>query len=1016
MTGKHAQFRPSLWLQVFLCLLQLSLIVTPAAAAQSGELDPVTLQLKWTHAFQFAGYYAALEKGYYREAGLEVTIVEATPGVDPIKRVIDGEAQYGVGTSSLLLERKAGKPVVALAAIFQHSPYVLIARQQSATQTIHDLVGKRIMLEPQSEEILAYLKAEGVPRERITRVDHSYDLEDLIAGRVDAIAGYVTDQPYYLDRTNFPYQAYTPRSAGIDFYGDNLFTNEQELREHPARVKALRAASLRGWQYAMEHQEEIVDLILARYSQRHTRDYYLFEARQMVPLLRPDLTEIGYMNPRRWAHIAAVYAELGMMKPDFDLKGFLYDPNPPPPDLTWQYVLIGVSGSVAAALAGLAVYIHRINVRLRRAAVERKRAAKALQEREREYRLLFDGMLEGFALHEIICDSSGKAVDYRFLSCNPAFERLTGLCAKDVIGRTVMEVLPGTEALWIERYGRVALTGVPDHFEEFSQSLGRHFEVQAFCPQPGQFVTAFEDITARRRAEGYREMKQEVLQILNEHGDWQGTIERVLATLKVRTGFDAVGIRLQDGEDFPYFAQQGFSEGFLRTENTLLERSADGTVLRDKEGNARLGCTCGLVISGKTDPSHPLFTSGGSFWTNDSFPLLDLPADQDPRLNPRNQCMHQGYASMALVPIRNEDRIVGLVHIDDRRKGCFTLEMVQLLEGIASHIGAALMRKRAEEMLRTAKETAETATKVKEQFLAKLSHELRTPLTPVLLAAAQWETQTGIPAGLRDDLAMVRRNLELEARLLEDLLDVNRILYGKLSLRREVLSVHQVIAEALGTVAPSIQAKHLNLSLQLQASNDSVHGDPTRVKQILWNLLSNAMKFTPEGGSIVVSTANDLDGQFRVQVADSGMGIEPEVLARLFSPFEQGSQHVNHQYGGMGLGLSICKSMAEAHGGSITVASAGKNKGTTFTVRLPLTQVSADVERAMPAPLVQATAAVGRPLRVLLVEDHADTARMMSRLLRAKGYAVQTASDVASAMACLQGHAFDLLVSDFGSA
>jgi len=212
------------------------------------------------------------------------------------------------------------------------------------------------------------------------------------------------------------------------------------------------------------------------------------------------------------------------------------------------------------------------------------------------------------------------------------------------------------------------------------------------------------DITERKLAEAYREMGREILQLLNEPGDLRTSIQRVLAALKSRTGFDAVGIRLQDGDDFPYVAQEGFPEDFLLTENTLTERGADGGVCRDNDGNVSLECTCGLVISGKTDPANPLFTAGGSCWMNDSFPLLDIPPDEDPRLHPRNRCIHRGYASVALVPIRNEDRVVGLIQLNDRRKGRFSLERVELLEGIGSHIGAALMRKQAEEALRASEE------------------------------------------------------------------------------------------------------------------------------------------------------------------------------------------------------------------------------------------------------------------------------------------------------------------------
>jgi PAS domain S-box-containing protein len=218
--------------------------------------------------------------------------------------------------------------------------------------------------------------------------------------------------------------------------------------------------------------------------------------------------------------------------------------------------------------------------------------------------------------------------------------------------------------------------------------------------RPTGAVVTFADITERKRAEGYKEMGREVLQILNEPGGLKDSVQRVTAALQTGTGFDAVGIRLHDGKDFPYFAHDGFPEGFVLAEQTLVERGADGEVCRDADGNVALECTCGLVISGKTDPAHPLFTPGGSFWTNDSLPLLDLPPDEDPRRNPRNRCLRLGYASMALVPIKDRDRIVGLIHLNDRRKGRLTLEAVELLEGIATNIGAALMHRRAEEALR----------------------------------------------------------------------------------------------------------------------------------------------------------------------------------------------------------------------------------------------------------------------------------------------------------------------------
>lgn len=353
----------------------LAFLLVPSGMGWAQER--VTLQLKWTHAFQFAGYYAALEKGYYREAGLTVQLLEATPGMDPLESVLSGRAQYGVGTSSLLLAHQAGKPVVVLAAVFQHSPLVLITRQDAqgqGTQAIHDIVGKRVMIEPQSDELFAYLKQEGIPLDRLTQMPHSFRPEDLIEGRVDAISAYVSNEPYYLDRAGFAYQVHTPRTGGIDFYGDNLFTTASELKAHPERVRAFREASLRGWQYAMQHPEEIADLILARYSKQHPRDFYLFEASRMAALLRTDLIEVGYMHSGRWRHIADTYVDLGLLPRNYKLDGFLYAPDDRP-DLRQLYAVL----AMLVLVSGIALYIFRINRRLSRALNESQAAEERIR-------------------------------------------------------------------------------------------------------------------------------------------------------------------------------------------------------------------------------------------------------------------------------------------------------------------------------------------------------------------------------------------------------------------------------------------------------------------------------------------------------------------------------------------------------------------------------------------------------------------------------------------------------------
>jgi PAS domain S-box-containing protein len=205
-------------------------------------------------------------------------------------------------------------------------------------------------------------------------------------------------------------------------------------------------------------------------------------------------------------------------------------------------------------------------------------------------------------------------------------------------------------------------------------------------------------------AESHQHLAAEIMGILNDPSTLTTAINSILKAIKRETGFEAIGIRLRSGDDFPYFVQEGFSNDFLLKENSLTVRTKDGKLCRDENGSYSLECTCGLVISGKTDPTNPLFTPGGSFWTNDSSPLLDLPVDQEPRLHPRNRCIHEGFLSLALIPIRADHEIVGLLQLTDRKKDCFTIDMIHFFEGISASIGIALKRKHLQKEINRSEE------------------------------------------------------------------------------------------------------------------------------------------------------------------------------------------------------------------------------------------------------------------------------------------------------------------------
>lgn len=408
-----------------LALLLVLLLAGPLGAQAPRE--KVRLQLKWTHQFQFAGYYAALSQGYYREAGLDVELVEAQPGKDPTHEVLAGAAEYGVGNSDLLLLRHRGEPVVVLAAIFQHSPMVLLVRGASGVTDLQGLHDRDLMmLKSESAELFAYFKFEGIDPARLHIRAHSLNIDDFIAGRVDGMSAYGTDEPFNLRQRGVPFLQFTPRAGGIDFYGDNLFTTEREIREHPERVRAFRAASLRGWEYALQHPTEMVELILRDYPRKMTREHLKFEAEQTIALMHPGLIEVGHMNPGRWRHMADTYAEFNMLPRDLNLAGFLYDPNPQP-DLRWIYWSFAAVTVLLVAAIGWVLPLVRLNRQLRRAKEEAEAAGAA------KTRYL------AFLAHEIRTPLNGLVGVIDLLKHEPSpAEQRTGV---DLLGHSAQNLL-----------------------------------------------------------------------------------------------------------------------------------------------------------------------------------------------------------------------------------------------------------------------------------------------------------------------------------------------------------------------------------------------------------------------------------------------------------------------------------------------------------------------------------------------------------------------------------------------
>jgi CheY-like chemotaxis protein len=290
-----------------------------------------------------------------------------------------------------------------------------------------------------------------------------------------------------------------------------------------------------------------------------------------------------------------------------------------------------------------------------------------------------------------------------------------------------------------------------------------------------------------------------------------------------------------------------------------------------------------------------------------------------------------------------------------------------------------------------------------------LSHELRTPLTPVLAGASVLEMIPDLPDQARASVRMIRRNVELEARLIDDLLDLTRVANGKLRLSLETVDVHEVIDSVLELFRSEIQVKQQDVHVHKDAQHHYVLADRARLQQMLWNLIRNAAKFTPDGGHIYVRT-RDERMHVQISVEDTGIGIEPDQIGKLFNAFEQGNQNMTRQFGGLGLGLAITKALTDVHGGTVTAQSPGAHCGATFTITLP---TAAAPEVTSPVVVPDEVHSAGL-LNILLIEDHLDTAEVMEQLIRSLGHEVTTVGRVDDALAATQSQTFDLIVSDVG--
>jgi signal transduction histidine kinase len=427
--------------------------------------------------------------------------------------------------------------------------------------------------------------------------------------------------------------------------------------------------------------------------------------------------------------------------------------------------------------------------------------------------------------------------------------------------------------------------------------------------------------------------------MLNSGGDLRQILSEVLGLIRESTAFDAVGLRVRNGDDYPYYEQNGFSDEFLQEEKSLCARGLDGAIIRDADGRAILECTCGVVLSGRTDPSLPCFTSSGSFWTNVSAELLAIAPAADPRTNPRNRCIHAGYQSIGLFPVRSGEEIIGLMQLNDRREGRFNPEIIRFLESLAGNIGLALKRKQAEEALQKSAEELTRSNRELNQFSSVVSHDLQEPLRTVRgfvqLLEKKYAKQLDAEADSFIEYA-VDGTKRMET-LIKDLLAYSRV--GTRSKEPVPIDAGAALRQALDNLRASIQEAGAEVT---QGQLPTVRADPSQLPQLFQNLLGNAIKFRGQAPPQIHVEACRDGHCWLFSVRDNGIGIDPRLHTEVFEVFRR--LHTQKQYEGTGIGLAICKKIVDRHGGRIWVESQ-PGEGATFSFTLPMSEGDSRYDR-----------------------------------------------------------------------
>ncbi len=903
----------------------------------------VRLQLKWRHQFQFAGYYAAQAKGYYAQERLSVQIIEGGPTRPPLATVLRGEADFGVADSDVLIARMNGHPVVVCAAVFQHSPYVFLSRAADGIRTPAQLVGRRVMLDEGqgAAQFRAMLQGEGVDVAQVTLLPHSWTLDDLVAGRTDAISAYATVEPFLLRARGVEPAVLRALDYGVDFYGDTLFTTGGYIAAHPERAAAFVRASLRGWRYAMEHPEEIIDLILAMpeaSGRGVTRELLRAEAEAMRDYILPEVVEIGHVNPGRWRHIADILVAQGIAPAGADLDGFLLAPDPGRDAESKVWLYRTAVGAAVVAFAALLVLLWVLQ--MRRVVAERTRSLREeIARREVAEQELRNGRDRlNFAQRVAQIGSWDAEIPAGGIRWSDETHRIFGTdpAAFAPTHATFLERVHPDDRAAVDAAFHASFHSDEDHRIEYrivlpdrrTKTVEERWVIQRDAGgAPVRAVGTCQDITERLALESERRLLENSVARLND--------------IIIITDAD------QPTGPGPHivFVNDAFERltGYTRAE--VLGR-APRMLQGPRTSREALNRIRDAIVAGR--PVHEEIVNyskdGREYWVDINIsPVLDA----------AGRVTH-------FVAVERD--------VTERKKLEAQFLRAQRMESIGTLAGG-------------------------------IAHDLNNLLAPIIMGVDLLRHRDP-RAEVRTVLDNMARAAHRGAELVRQVLTFARGVEGE----RVVVRAGHIAREIESMVANTFP-KNIRFYSEVPQDLWTIVGDPTQLNQVLLNLCVNARDAMPKGGTLSLLARNvDVDGPLAemssaaapgphvcLEVTDTGCGMTREVLDRIFEPFFT----TKPQGAGTGLGLSTVLGIVRGHGGFVNVYSE-PGKGSTFKVYLPanFSPGASPGEGRAPVQLPR-----GEGELVLIVDDEAPILGVTRQTLEAFGYRVLTAEDGAQAIA-----------------